>query len=102
MTRPARKGRRISGDGSRRPSPNSTTRSVIDTFGAPSAEAGARWARAKHRRGRPRSGRGARVISVSVERSLLERSDNLARRLDVSRARVARGLKAVLAAEGEI
>lgn len=76
---------------------------VIDTFATPPPEARARWQRAKRRRGRPRAGRGARVVSVSVERSLLERSDQLARRLDVSRAElVARGLKAVLAAEGEI
>jgi hypothetical protein len=62
-----------------------------------------RWQHARRARGRPRRGRGAKVISISVERSLLERSDLLARRMDVSRAElVARGLKAMLAAEGEI
>ncbi|MBI3205420.1 MAG: hypothetical protein HYZ29_28025 [Myxococcales bacterium] len=75
---------------------------VVDTFGPPTADARARWENAKRRRGRPRTGRGARVISVSVERSLLERSDAVARRLDLTRAElIARGLRAVLAVEGE-
>jgi hypothetical protein len=40
------------------------------------------------------------VISVSVERELLSRSDNLAKNLGLSRAGlIERGLKAVLAAE---
>jgi hypothetical protein len=76
---------------------------VADTFGTPSAEASARWRRAKRSRGRPKRGRGAKVISVSVERTLLERSDALARQMDVTRAElIARGLKAMLAAEGEL
>jgi metal-responsive CopG/Arc/MetJ family transcriptional regulator len=42
-----------------------------------------------------------KVISVSIEKGLLKQSDGLARRLGISRARlVARGLRAVLAAEG--
>ncbi len=73
---------------------------VIDTFGVPPPEAQARWQRAK--RGRPRRGEGARVVSVSIERNLLARSDALAAKLGVTRATlVARGLKAVLAVEGE-
>jgi len=76
---------------------------VADTFGSPSPGAAMRWQDARRARGRPKRGRGAKVISISVERSLLERSDLLARRMDVSRAElVARGLKAMLAAEGEI
>jgi len=68
---------------------------VVDTFGPPSRQASARWESAKSRR-------GARVISVSVERSLLERSDAVARLLDVTRAElIARGLRAVLAVEGD-
>jgi hypothetical protein len=61
------------------------------------------WTRARRKPGRPRVGRGARVISVSVERNLLVRSDALAHRLGISRASlVSRGLKAVLAAEGRL
>jgi hypothetical protein len=61
------------------------------------------WRKARRKPGRPKVGRGARVISVSVERDLLVRSDALAQRLGISRASlVARGLKAVLAAEGRL
>jgi len=52
--------------------------------------------------GRPRKGRGVKVISVSVERTLLARSDAVARRMGVTRAGlIERGLKAILAAQGE-
>jgi len=68
--------------------------------GAPPPEARVRWQRAK--RGRPRRGEGARVVSVNIERNLLARSDALAAKLGITRATlVARGLKAVLAVEGE-
>jgi hypothetical protein len=61
----------------------------------------ARWARAKRKPGRPRRGKGAKVISVSVERDLLSRSDALAKDLGLSRTGlIERGLKAVLAAQG--
>jgi metal-responsive CopG/Arc/MetJ family transcriptional regulator len=57
---------------------------------------------AKCKRGRPRVGRGVRVISVSVERDLLARADALARRLNISRAAlIARALRVMLAAYGE-
>jgi hypothetical protein len=60
-----------------------------------------RWERARRKPGRPRQGRGARVISVSVERDLLARADALAEEMGITRARlIARGLQAVLAAEG--
>ena len=75
---------------------------VADTFGAPSAEARARLSRAKRGRGRPVRGKGVRVISVSVERTLLERFDALASRMDVTRSElIACGLRAVLAADGD-
>jgi hypothetical protein len=74
---------------------------VIDEFGPMTAAARARWARAKRKPGRPRRGKGAKVISVSVERGLLSRSDALAKDLGLSRAGlIERGLQAVLAAEG--
>ena len=75
---------------------------VAESFGRPAARVKERWARARRKVGRPRLGRGAQVISVSVERALLERSDALAKRMGVTRAGlIARGLKAVLAVEGE-
>jgi hypothetical protein len=67
------------------------------------AEEPAPWAKARRKPGRPKVGRGVRVISVSVERGLLGRSDALVQRLRISRASlVSRGLKAVLAAEGRL
>ena len=61
------------------------------------------WERVRRRPGRPRRGRGARVISVSLEQELLAKSDVLARKLGISRALlIERGLKAVLAAEGHL
>ena len=72
---------------------------VIDEFGPPSPAARERWQRARRKPGRPRRGTGVRVISVSVERDLLRRSDKLASDLGVSRARlIERGLRVVLAA----
>jgi len=74
---------------------------VADSFGPPPPEAKAEWEKAK-RRGRPRKGAGAKVISVSVEKGLLDVADSLAKRLKISRAAlIARGLRAVLAAAGE-
>jgi hypothetical protein len=75
---------------------------VIDEFGSPSAAVRRRWERARRKPGRPRRGKGAKVISVSVERGLLSRSDSLAKNLGLSRASlIERGLKAVLAVEGK-
>jgi hypothetical protein len=62
-------------------------------------EQAATWKRIRRRAGRPRIGRGVRVISVSVERGLLARTDRLAKKLRVSRARlVAAGLERILVA----
>jgi len=60
------------------------------------------WEKARRRPGRPRRGAGVKVISVSVERGLLGRSDRLAKALGVSRAALIEcGLKAVLAGVGK-
>ncbi len=76
---------------------------VSDTFAPPPKEQQERWERALRKPRRPRKGHGVKVVSVSVERQLLARSDALARRMGVSRAGlIARGLKAALAAEGEL
>ena len=56
------------------------------------------WEKARRKPGRPKRGAGVKVISVSVERGLLARSDALARSLGISRAAlIERGLKVVLA-----
>lgn len=61
------------------------------------------WNQARRRPGRPRRGKGVKVVSVSVEQGLLARSDLVAKRLGISRARlIERGIKAVLAAEGRL
>lgn len=76
---------------------------VADTFSAPTKEAQQRWDAARRKPGRPRRGKGVQVISVSVERTLLEHIDALAEKLGISRAGlIERGLKAVLAAQGEM
>jgi hypothetical protein len=75
---------------------------IIDKFHPLSREARELWLRAKRKPGRPRTGKGVKVISVSVEKDLLVRSDALARRLKIHRAQlIARGLQAVLAAEAK-
>ncbi len=56
------------------------------------------WKGARRKPGRPRRGAGVKVISVSVERGLLAKSDALAGALGISRAAlIERGLRAVLA-----
>jgi hypothetical protein len=73
---------------------------VADTFGPVSPEMQARLDRAKAKRGRPRTGEGSKVISVTVDKTLLRQINALARRMRTPRAQlVARGLRAVIAAE---
>ena len=53
---------------------------------------------AKLRRGRPRVGKGAKRVLVTIERDLLKDADAYAKRRGVSRAAlISRGLRAVLA-----
>ncbi|MFZ1934796.1 MAG: hypothetical protein WCB27_22855 [Thermoguttaceae bacterium] len=55
------------------------------------------WRRAKRKRGRPRQGQGAQIISVSIEKGLLKQADLLAKRLHTQRTKlIARGLEAIL------
>jgi hypothetical protein len=57
--------------------------------------------RVKRKAGRPKVGNGTRVVSVSVERGLLEQADAYAKRHGLKRAQVfALGLGAVLQGEG--
>ena len=57
-------------------------------FGPLSPEGRALWERMKRKRGRPPVGQGAKVISLSVEKSLLKRSDALARKKGLTRAQL--------------
>src|SRR5258708_425071 len=75
---------------------------IADTFKPLTPEMRKRWEMAKRKPGRPREGAGAQVIAVSVEKTLLKRSDALARKMGLTRAGlIARGLKAVLAVDGQ-
>jgi hypothetical protein len=72
---------------------------IAKSFRPMTAAERARWQRIKRRPGRPRNGRGVKVISVSVEKDLLKQSDALAKQLGVSRAQlIASGLRVVLSA----
>lgn len=60
-----------------------------------------RWERAKIKMARAENGSGYQTIAVSLEKSLLDQCITLAKKKRISRdALIARGLKALLAAEG--
>jgi hypothetical protein len=62
----------------------------------------ARWERAKAKSADPRDGSGQEIITVHLEKGLLDRCRVLARKKRISRdALIARGLRALLAAEGD-
>jgi len=55
------------------------------------------WRRFKARAGRPKVGKGAKAISLTVEIDLLKKADAYAKRHGISRAKlVAQGLRAVI------
>lgn len=59
-----------------------------------------RWQRAKAKSARPDDGPGDKTITVRLEKGLLDRCTALAKKKRISRdALIARGLKALLAAE---
>ena len=61
-----------------------------------------RWGRIRKAMGRPKIGAGAKVISLSVEKGLLERADAYAGRKGLKRAQlVALGLEMALARSGK-
>ena len=73
---------------------------VADSFKTPSRGNRARWQRAR-KRGRPRIGKGAKVISLSMEQGLLNKADARARKEGISRAElIARALKNALRLAG--
>jgi len=70
---------------------------VADTFGELDDASRRQWERIRKKPGRPRRGRGAKAISVTVEKALLVRTDRLAKKLKVSRAAlIEHGLREVL------
>ena len=70
---------------------------VVDASSPLTKQQRAKWSKAKRKRGRPKIGQGVRVISVSIEKRLLDKTDRLAKRLKVKRAKlISRGLKAIL------
>jgi hypothetical protein len=59
------------------------------------------WGAAKRKGGRPRIGRGAARVLISIERGLLEDADAFARRQRLSRSELfSRGVKAMLVKAG--
>jgi hypothetical protein len=55
------------------------------------------WRRFKAKMGRPKIGKGAKTISLTVEKILLDQADAYAKRHGISRAKlVAEGLRAVM------
>jgi hypothetical protein len=62
----------------------------------------AQWERAKNKPARPEDGQCEQTIAVHVEKTLLDQCMALAKKKRISRdTLIARGLKALLAAEGE-
>jgi hypothetical protein len=74
---------------------------VMDTFRPLNASERRVWQRVGKKLGRPVKGKGHKVISVSLERSLLARADAFAKRRKMTRAAlIAAGLETVLAKAG--
>jgi hypothetical protein len=70
---------------------------VIDRSREPTPDERLQWNRAKRKRGRPKQGQGVQIISVSIEKGLLKKTDRLAKKLHTQRTRlIARGLEAIL------
>lgn len=75
---------------------------VADKSKPLSPEMRARWARAKAKSPASADENGEQVIAVRLEKALLDRCTALAKKKRISRdVLIARGLKAVLAAEGD-
>lgn len=74
---------------------------VADTFRPLTPRQKKQWQRIRKKMGRPKIGRGAKVISLTIEAGLLARADALARRQKLTRAALfARALKSDLAKAG--
>jgi hypothetical protein len=67
---------------------------------APSAGDRARLRRVKTKMGRPKIGKGAKIVSITVEMDLLKQADAYARQNDLNRSQVfTHGLRSVLPAK---
>ncbi len=76
------------------------TEFVADTFGSLPSPQRRKWNSIKRGRGRPKFGKGVKVVSVSVEKTLLGKADRLAKKLKISRARlISKGLETMLRQE---
>ena len=76
---------------------------VADTFRPLTPEMRAQWEAWKRKVARDKDGQAERLVAVKLAKDLLTRSDALAKKMGISRADlITRGLKAVLAAEGEL
>jgi hypothetical protein len=77
---------------------------VMDKFTPLTPEMQALWEKAKARRPRKsQADKELKVVSATLPKDLLARADAFAKKMGLSRsALIARGLKAVLAAEGEL
>jgi hypothetical protein len=70
-----------------------------DTFGPPTPEAMAQLRRAQRRRGRPKIGKGAKDVMISVEKDLLKQADRYAKTHGMTRSELfARGVRGFLKA----
>src|SRR5258708_37960850 len=59
------------------------------------------WARIKRKIGRPKIGKGAKIVPVSIERGLLEEVDSFAKRHNLKRSQmVSQGLRLVMKRAG--
>ena len=59
------------------------------------------WTRIKRKIGRPKIGKGAKIVPISIERGLLEKVDSFAKRYRLKRSQmVAEGLRLVMKKAG--
>jgi len=73
---------------------------VVDQSRALTASDRQKWDKVRNQRGRPRTGKGFKRVSVSLEQELLTRVTALAKKRRISRSRlIARALEHVLAVE---
>ncbi len=75
---------------------------IADTFRPMTPREQERWERAKRKTKSGTAASNVKTIAVNVEKSLLERSENLAKKKGLTRdALIGRALKTVLAADGQ-
>jgi hypothetical protein len=71
---------------------------VADEFGPMNTRQRRKWEKAKRGPGRPKVGKGSKIISVSIEQGLLKSADSFAKAKGITRAKlIAIGLHQILA-----